>query len=66
MTEENLQTIEQEIEELATSGVIHRVARIQKVVFDVYRNMGFTKSEALEMVKYLFASDKLPEKSAND
>jgi len=60
--EKNLQRIEQEMEELVTSGVIRRVARIHKAVFDVYRNMGFTKSEALEMVKYLFASDRLPEK----
>jgi len=62
MSRKDLRIIEQEMEELVTSGVIHRVARIHKVVFDVYRNMGFSENEALEMVKFLFASDKLPEK----
>ena len=59
MSDKSLQAIEQEMEELATSGVIGRVARIHKAVFDVYRDMGFSRNEALEMVKYLFASDKL-------
>lgn len=64
LDERSLQTIEQEMKELVASGVIHQVARIHKAVFDVYRNMGFSKDEALEMVKFLFVSDSMPGESA--
>ena len=62
LDEKNLQRTEEEMEELVASGVLRRVAKIHKVVFDVYRSMGFRRREALEMVKFLFASDRLPEK----